>query len=297
MIAWDTVLCAAAALCTSGRGSLLMLITLSLTQLFTGVVSALWKWWELSHTRHATVLTAVAFGCALWRCFTAIGVQNAADLGSPLPLAFLFVLCGAVADVPLSASRFLKGVLVVLLVGCLREALATASLFHIPLGYTGFGEVFGRHTDGTLGIGGLLVAAAIVWLWGMSNPIRVLPPTSARTALLVGLFTASARCILSLFPSLSLPWRFWSVLTVGLWLYHSVPFPCGMTLITAVAVCIPSELTLVTAIGVGCLALVLSAALPAVVNRLARASLPRGFAGPSLYITLAAVTSAVWGAL
>ncbi len=299
MIGWDTVLCAAAALCVSGRHALLLLITLSLTQLFGYVVSLLWNWWELSHQKEASIVTAVAFGGALWRCFSAGSAQNADDLGRLLPLLVLFVLCGYAADTLPSWKRFFKSAVLVLAVGCVRELLAEASIFDLPLGYTAVGTVFGRSADGSLGVGGVLVAAVCVWLFGLSSPVGIAPLTCKRTALFTAVFTAGAGCVLGLFPTLSVTWRFFGVFTlavfccIGISVWRSPWLP----LVAATAVCLPTTLTPLTALAIGCATALIVLAAPPLINRLARAPLPRRFSGPPLYLTLAAVTLAVWSAL
>lgn len=297
MIGWDVVLCAATAVCVSGRGALLLLTTLSLTQLFTHVVSAVWDWWALSYKRQATTLTAVAVGSTLWRCFTAIAVQNATDLGELFPLMFVLVLCGSMADAPPSYGRYLKSIALLLVVGCVRELLTSATLFGLSFNFTPWGTVFGRSADGVLGIGGLVIAAAFVWLGGISTPMRLLPIASKRAILLTGVLTAGACCVFSLFPSLSLMWRFWSVLAVGLLLCRTASLPDRVALTAATLACLPTTLTPIAAMGIGLSAALVYLALPPLLNRLARAPIPRRFSGVPVTILLIAVTLAVWRAL
>ncbi len=300
MIGFHSVLYMAAALCVSGRGALLLLLTLSLTQLFVFVTASLWSFWGLSHKQEAAVLTAVAVGGALWRCFSATGEENAAALGPLLPLMVVFVLCGLCVDTPIAWRRFLKAAVFLLIIGCVRELLADASLFSFELGYAAPGTTFGRSADGSLGIGGVLLTALAVWAWGGNFPIHTLPPLPKRSVLLIGVFTAAVGCALTLFPSLSVTWRFFAAtlcaIVVGLSLL-SPPYSAWILLFSAVGVCLPSTLTLPTSIVLGAAAALLAAALPPLVNRLGRAPLPRRFSGIPLCLTAFAVVLAIYRAI
>lgn len=299
MFGFHSVLYMAAALCVSGRGALLLLLTLSLTQLFVFVTASLWSFWGLSHKQEAAVLTAVAVGGALWRCFSATGEENATALGPLLPLMVVFVLCGLGVDTPIAWRRFFKAAVFLLIIGCVRELLADASLFSFELGYAAPGTTFGRSADGSLGIGGVLLTALLAWMWGSDSPIRTLPTLSKRNVLLIGIFTAAIGCVLVLFPSLSVTWRFFAatLTAVAVGLSLSPPYSAWILLFSAVGVCLPSTLTLPTSIALGAAAALLAAALPPLINRLGRAPLPRRFSGIPLYLTAFAVVLAVYHAI
>ncbi len=294
MTAFTTVWGVAAALCVSGRGALLLLIALPLTQLFSTAVHGLWKWWGLPHEKVACTITAVAFGGALWRCLSAVSAENAADLGPVLPLCALFCLCGFSADSAPSVGKLVKNSVALFTVGCVRECLASASVLGISLPFTAVGDVFGRSADGTIGIGGILVAAVVAWVFGLSFPLRPLssPP---RAVWFTALFTAAAGAILSLFPALSVVWRFFAVLTIALVLTAvcSLSLSSWLSVLPAVAVCLVPTLTLSAAVGIGGAVWLFGLALPCLFERLERAPLPRRFSGMPLFLTLAAIIGTV----
>lgn len=298
-MAFNLVWGAAAALCVSGRGALLLLIIVPLTQLFSAAVYSLWKWGDLTHEKAACTVTAVAFGGALWRCLSAVSAQNAADLGPALPLCILFLLCGFSAETVPSWKDLVKGIAALLTVGCIRELLDAASVFGLPLPFAAVGNTFGRSGDGSLGIGGILIAAAVVWVFGFSFPLRPLVPPKKGDLLFVALFTAAAGTLLSLFPYLSAVWVFFAVMTAGLILQIvcSHPLSPWLSFLPATTVCLAPALNPLIAVGVGGAVLLIGLIAPCVMDRLGRAPLPRRFSGAPLLLTGIALVLAILTAI
>lgn len=295
MVSFETVLSVATTLCVSGRGALLFLIVFPLTQLFAAAVHFLWKWWGLTQEKIACAVIAVAFGGSLWRCLCAVSAQNAADLGPVLPLCVLFLFCGFSAGTMPSWRKLSKSAAALVTVGCVRELLCKASLFSFPLNITAAGDVFGRSSDGSLGVGGLLVAAAIAWVLGLSFPLRTVSPPQRRELLFAALFTAAAGSVISLFPSLSVVWRFFVVFTATALCQAVCSFSLSpwLSFFPAITVCLPHTLTLPIAVGIGGVVFLICNAVPCIANRLARAPLPRRFAGTPLLLTLTALVGAI----
>ena len=205
MPSFESVLCIAAAFCVSGRGALLLLVLLSLTTLFACVVQALWQWWGLAGAHVACVVSAVGVGGALWRCLSAVNPQNADDLGPLLPLLMLCLLCGLAATRPIWWKRGIKAIFALLVIGCLREWLAAASLFGYSFSFTAVGTTFGRSTNGALGVGGVLAAALVLWLGGLSAPITRVSMPSKRALLSLAVFTAAVGVVLSFWQQTAAP--------------------------------------------------------------------------------------------
>ncbi len=290
------LLCIAAALCVSGRSALLLSGVISLVYLLTLLLRTLLMVLKLPCTALRTTVFSVAAGSGLYLLLLAFVPQSKPDLGAVVPLLAVCFLCAAaVGETPPSLGRWFICIGVLTAIGCVRELLSTASLFGYPLPFSAAGEVFGRTAAGTIGIGGLLIAAAILWVFRQGRPLEKGRPFCGKNALQLGMVTTMAAAadgvLRGIVPDLPDLWRFWIalLLTILPLVWDEDRFPWITVLLVPVTVLwISGENVgtwIATGIGVGIGTLTLTA----VWDRLYRSLPPSRFAGAPAVLTVAAI--------
>ena len=214
------LLCVTAALCVSVRAALSLLTVIPLLLLFAQAALQLLRYGRLTVSPYLSLLLAGGVGGFLWLVLRAFLPDIAAALGQPLPVLAVFRLCGvAGAELAEQPEAFRPTVLIraavaLLLTGAIREVLAQGSLAAYPLPVTVVSEGFGRAADGTIGVGGLLAAGVMLWLFrlqaGGHTGVPVLSATSAGIPAAVTAIVCAAQVGIRVWmPAVSALWRFW----------------------------------------------------------------------------------------
>ena len=212
----------AAVVCTSARTALLLMALTALTTLFTLTLRSLLLWLRLPLTSVLTVLFATAVGGAVYWCLLAY--LDGEILGSAPLVLTLCALCGAVEESSLSASALFRLCAALLVLGAARECLATATLFQYPLPFSAMGTAFGKTPSGEIGIGGILLAAIVLWGFRFHSPVGAVS-LPFDTIWPLGLLT-TAVCVLSqVLPIPSSVWRFWLCLLITAIVWSFSPTP------------------------------------------------------------------------
>ena len=183
--------CLAAALCVSLRAALLLLILLPLIAVLTLSAVVLLRQWRLSVPPAGAMLLAGGIGGALVSLMLAAIPDYRETLGNTVPVLVLVLLCGCgvasrYMDTPWRSGRVIGSAALLLLIGSVREMLSTGCLMGLPLPVTPLGESFGQTSAGSAGVGGVLVAAVILWLCRRRGTIpsaRLSVPESAAIGL------------------------------------------------------------------------------------------------------------------
>lgn len=297
---FSAVFCVAAALCASGRGALLVLLLLSLTLLFTTALARLWQHKRFGAQTAATALFAVGVGGALWRGFSALSPQNTQDLGPVLPVCVLLLLCAFASAQSPTVGRLARGSVSLLVIGGIRELLSSATLFGYPFAFSPLGATFAKSGNGMVGAGGLLVAAAGMWIFGITHPFPKAPVPRVKDSLCLGLTTAAAALLTSvlktMIPHFPDAWLFFTALLLAITPITLSPLPDECMLIPPALACVIAPSSPLSAILAGAVTVILWPTFTALLDRLHHASLPRRFAGAPLLLIVAAVGIGILGA-
>lgn len=298
------LLCVAAAVCVSGRCALLLVCLLALTRLLAGGIRSLLRVLTLPCPAPAVTMVSVAAGSTLYLLFLAFVPGSSEDLGAVLPLLLLFFLCGTAAcEQELSFWQLMGTGGVLLMIGCVREVLSAGTLLTYPLPLEPAGDVFGRNAAGAVGTGGILVAAALLWLLGGGRALKKPTGLTGGAALRVGLVTvlsAAADGVLRMvLPDVSDLWRFWVCLLPAVipLLWAEWAFAPVAAVVPPLAVLLVSGDTLLTWVVTGIVTGVVVFAVAAAWDRPCRSSVPSRFAGPPAVLTATAIITAALGAI
>lgn len=214
------LLCVTAALCVSAHAALTLTVVVSLLLIFVQAACQLLRYGRLPVPFWAVPLLSGGVGTALWLVLRAFLPDIALLLGAPLPVLTVFLLCGVAAvELAAGASVFRPSVLfraagALLVTGLVREVLAQGSLMGYPLPFPALSEGFGSAADGTVGVGGILVAAGVLWLFRLHAEARAVPlrlPFSAAAGMAAVTVTvcAAQMAMQAWFPAMTPLWRFW----------------------------------------------------------------------------------------
>ncbi len=270
-----------AAACTTPRRALLILLLYSVVslrvRLFRRTLTAL----KLPAPPAVLGVYALGFGGALCFVLRLLFPDTAwLSLASPLP-AVIFPLLGSVAAEETALRRYYPALL---LVGVARELLAVGSLWGIAL-------VPGVSRSFESGAGGLLVAALILWGFGISQPVlRQGTPYTALSALLYLALGSVGGVLTVALPPLYAVWLLTGIAAFGtvllrqegawlcltplsvLWARSAAPLLCGVPIVLGAAVL---------------------AVLPALQRRMRLAAPPARFAGAPLALAVSAIVAAL----
>jgi hypothetical protein len=285
----------------------LLTATVCLVLLFTAVLRLLLGYLRLSCPAPLAILFAAAVGSALHLLLLAFVPDSADALGTTILLYGIFLLCGATAhgaERDFSLKRLLQGVCAGIFIGAVREVLSRGTLLGLPMPVTATWDTFGQTTAGQIGIGGLLAAAAGLWLFRLSHPVASPCHIRGKQAWQLGVLTAAVGAVNWLLLShVSLVWRFWIgiLLTVIPLLMSKQELPAwGAVLTPAVILMVSGEGStpaLWMLIGAGAAVGVLVPVVVALLWRLRRSPLPRSFGGAPAVLTVAAVVLSALSAL
>lgn len=208
MSGWTALLCIGAALCRSLRGALLLTALTAVTLFAVQGVRALTAR-RLPLPAWGGGVLAVGVGGALWLMIQAFFPAFAGEVTTPW-WAFLLFFCCGIAALP-AAGGICRTAAAWWVIGAVRELLAEGRLFGWQITAQGVSSAFGD------GMGGLLVAAGVLWAFRMGSPHPLVPPPCRKEILLTAGITAILCAAQPFLSPLSQVWRFWAaaVLTVA----------------------------------------------------------------------------------
>lgn len=284
----DWLLCAGALLSLSGRTALAIIGLMAV-----GLAAA-------TVTRRipgGSLLAAVTVsgGLPLLTLLT----PEAGGLWRGIPVIGLLLLCGAADTHELTPLRLCRGAVALLLTGLSRELLTAGTLLAVPV--LPLSGSFGADAAGWPTVGGILIAAGVLWL--IAEPVRRkapgrLPPWMAvRLGATVAVAVVADGALTMLFPTAGLGLRAWlavliAVIPALLWQER---YPAGWAVIPPLTVLLTDGQAM-TAVLAGVIVLVGCGIVWAFGDRLERSRLPRRFAGPPAVLVSGAVLMAAAGA-
>lgn len=208
MSGWTALLCIGAALCQSLRGALLLTALTAITLLTVQGMRALTARYLPFPALGGGVL-AVGIGGALWLMIQAFFPAFGSELAAPWWVFLLFFCCGTAA-LP-ATGGICRAVAAWWVIGAVRELLAEGRLFGWQATAQGVSSAFGD------GMGGLLIAAGVLWVFRVGSPHSPVPPPCRKRILLAAGITAVIGAVQPFLSPLSEVWRFWvaAALTVA----------------------------------------------------------------------------------
>lgn len=285
----DWPVCAGALLCLSGRTALAIIGLMGV-----GLAAAT----AARRLPGGSLLAAVTVSGGL--PLLTLLAPEAGGLWRGIPVVGLLLLCGGADTRELTLLRSCRTAVALLLTGLLRELLTAGTLLGVPV--LSVSGPFGGDSAGWPTVGGVLIAAGVLWLVAEPGrrecPGRLPPWTAVRLGATVAVAITADGALTALLPAAGLGLRAWLavlVATIPVLLWRE-RYPAGWAVIPPLAVLITDGQAM-TAVLAGVVVLVGCGVVWAFGDRLARSRLPRRFAGPPAVLVSGAVLMAAAGAL